>query len=364
MEAAQGPANANFNANSDADPGAAVAAAPKRADLHFPSAEARPHAADARADAGADGCDGAFGGLFRVDHAPADVTIGMGVGARPCHEYLVLTPPERANQPSHAAAPSPAPTPAGATLRRGGVLGSQGSERSRATAHAAAGLVPRPQPYEVASLIGAALGFFLSAWHLLWAAGAPLGRQAHSTTIVGGGGLCATVASSLCGSYLALCLADVLLYYRPCGVAGAPCGRRARPLTHVWQPSADTSVASIAWLDADAQQPPRHTARAGPALGPEADAAHATGARPPARRVPLASRRRPDAEALVTALLKGAPTATPDGQHAPAARAPHAAPLRAPRVACGGPPALLRSVAAACASAKCREPLVRLTNDM
>jgi len=63
--------------------------------------------------------------------------------------------------------------------------------------------------YEIASLIGALLGFIGCGWPLLWASSTvPLYRRNVSTSASGGGGYLATAAAALLGATVLVRLAD------------------------------------------------------------------------------------------------------------------------------------------------------------
>lgn len=247
-----------------------------------------------------------------------------------------------------------------ASRRRGGVLGYGGP--------------PRPQRHEIASLVGATLGFYGCCWPLMWAFGAPLSRGAHSTTVEGVGGLAGTFAAAFAGSCLVLGLVDLAFDVRAYLAARKSCRRSlSRWPAELATRATDLADSFIELTPELGPTTPQGNTPAGEALEPlslpraaepRGDEAPSGSPRQHSRdrpprmsgmRVHLTSRGRPDAEALVSSLVgpSGGERGQPSGQ-------PSAV---APLVAVGGPPALLRSFAiAARRSEALGAPLVRLTH--
>ena len=210
------------------------------------------------------------------------------------------------------------------------------------------------QAYEALSLIGAAAGFLLIAWPLSWSdAKAPWARRMASTSTTGGGGFVVATISSWLLAALLLWMCDwavqLVAFLQRRGPNHACSGlglavlsafsvRTSSPImktTAVQDVKLVDSCESVATDQSGAQ-----VASAGVADGPSGEGEHPIdGERSLGTSVPVAGRTRPD----MGALLRRTP--------------PEA------RVAVGGPPAMLATVAKELSKAG-RAPFVCLTHSM
>ena len=202
-----------------------------------------------------------------------------------------------------------------------------------ASSHTGPKAVPL-QVYEALSLIGAAVGFLLIAWFPLWA------RRMASTSMTGGGGFLLATATSCFLAALLLWMCDwgarfvALLQRQPWAVSalGSFSVNTSRPIV---------KTSAVLKLDDSCEHSAAPGASAGVAESPSCKEALSVecGEHSLGTFVPVAGRTRPD----MGALLRRTP--------------PEA------RVAVGGPPAMLATVAKELSKAG-RAPFVCLTHSM
>ena len=210
------------------------------------------------------------------------------------------------------------------------------------------------QAYEALSLVGAAAGFLLIAWPLSWSdAKAPWARKMASTSTTGGGGFVVATLSSLFLAALLLWLCDWAVQLvaslqrrgpsRACSglglaVLSTSSARTSSPIVKTTAVQDVKLVAACAPVATD--QLGARAASAGVAEGASSEEERPiNGERSLCTSVPVAGRTRPD----MGALLRRTP--------------PEA------RVAVGGPPAMLATVAKELSKAG-RAPFVCLTHSM
>ena len=212
------------------------------------------------------------------------------------------------------------------------------------------------QVYEALSLVGAAVGFLLIAWPLSWSdAKAPWARKMASTSTTGGGGFVVATVSSLFLAALLLWMCDwavqVVAFLqrrgpnRACSELGlavlsAFSVRTSSPIVKMTAAQDVKLVDSCESVATATDQSGARAASASVAEGPSGEEARPiNGERSLGTSVPVAGRTRPD----MGALLRRTPPET--------------------RVAVGGPPAMLATVAKELSKVG-RAPFVCLTHSM